>query len=92
MNMSDSISIDIPKDILDFTGLSKDEIKAKSQLFWCFELYSSGKITLSKASQLSDLKIDKFLYEFSSRHFIHIGGPQSIEEADEDLDTINELI
>ncbi|MHA2364847.1 MAG: UPF0175 family protein [Candidatus Hodarchaeales archaeon] len=90
--MSDSISVDLPKDILDFSGLSKDEIVAKSQLFWYFELYSTGKITLSKASQLSGLNIDKFLEEFQSRRFRHIGGPQTIEEANEDLNTIDDII
>lgn len=90
--MSDSISIDISSDILEFTDLSKDEIVAKSRLFWCFELYSSGKITLSKASQLSGLKIDEFVKEFRSRRLKHIGGPQTIDEANEDLKTVKDII
>ena len=48
------------------------------------EIYSEGKITLSKAANLLNMKIDEFLSEFHKRHLKHVGGPGTIEEAQED--------
>ena len=56
------------------------------------EIYSEGKITLSKAANLLDMKIDDFLLEFHKRHLKHIGGPGSIKEAQEDFDNAQKLI
>ncbi|MHA1292525.1 MAG: hypothetical protein ACTSQJ_07655 [Promethearchaeota archaeon] len=55
------------------------------------ELYSEGKITLSKAAELVHMKVDEFHSEYKKRHLIHIGGPKTIKEAQKDYDTIQGL-
>jgi hypothetical protein len=37
------------------------------------------------------MKVDEFLAEFYKRHLRHIGGPESIEEAEKDLDVVQKL-
>jgi len=49
-------------------------------LIWVLELYSEGKITLSKAANLVLMKVDKFLSEFQKRHLKHVGGPANIKD------------
>ncbi|MFO8020624.1 MAG: hypothetical protein R6U96_18520 [Promethearchaeia archaeon] len=47
--MKEKINIELPQDLLELTGLSFKRLEEKSLLIWVFELYSKGKITLSKA-------------------------------------------
>lgn len=84
--MVEKIIIKLPADLLEITGLSTENLEEKSLLIWVLEIYSEGKITLSKAANLLNMKIDEFLSEFHKRHFKHIGGPESIKEAQEDLE------
>ena len=90
--MSDNISIKLPKDLEELSGLNRDQIEKKSQLIWVLELYSSGSISLSKASQLSGLKVDDFLKEFYSRHLKHVGGPDNVDEANCELNELNKAL
>ncbi|MGV9172470.1 MAG: UPF0175 family protein [Promethearchaeia archaeon] len=89
--MKEKINIELPQDLLELTGLSFKRLEEKSLLIWVFELYSEGKITLSKAANLAEMKIDQFLSEFHKRHFKHIGGPESVEEVQKDFETIQNL-
>jgi predicted HTH domain antitoxin len=90
--MSDNISIKLPKDLEELSGLNRDQIEKKSQLIWVLELYSSGSISLSKASQLSGLMVDDFLKEFYSRHLKHVGGPETVDEANRELNELNKAL
>ncbi|MHA1257568.1 MAG: UPF0175 family protein [Promethearchaeota archaeon] len=89
--MVEKIIIKLPADLLELTGLSSENLEEKSLLIWVLELYSEGKITLSKASNLLNIKIDNFLSEFYKRHLKHVGGPKSIREAQDEVNVAKEL-
>ena len=90
--MVEKIIIKLPADLLELTGLSSENLEEKSLLIWVLEIYAEGKITLSKAANLLNIKVDEFLSEFHRRHLKHIGGPESVKEAQNELDTVQNLI
>ncbi|TFF89399.1 MAG: hypothetical protein EU549_00750 [Promethearchaeota archaeon] len=90
--MVEKITIKLPADLLELTGLSSKNIEEKSLLIWILEIYSEGRITLSKAANLLNMKIDEFLSEFHKRHLKHVGGPESAKEAQEEYDIIQKSI
>ncbi len=89
--MVEKITIKLPADLLELTGLSSKNLEEKSLLIWVLDIYTEGKITLSKAANLLNMKVDKFLSEFHKRHFKHIGGPESVEEAQKEYDLVQKL-
>jgi len=89
--MVEKITIKLPADLLELTGLSTKNLEEKSLLIWILEVYVEGKITLSKAANLLNMKVDEFLIEFHKRHLRHVGGPESIKEAQEDFDVVQKL-
>ncbi|MBN1799906.1 MAG: UPF0175 family protein [Candidatus Lokiarchaeota archaeon] len=89
--MTQKINIKLPHDLLELTGLTSKRLEEKSLLIWILELYSEGKITLSKAANLVNMKVDDFLLEFRKRHLKHMGGPETVEELKDDFNTIQEL-
>ncbi len=89
--MVEKITIKLPADLLELTGLSSKNLEEKSLLIWVLDIYTEGKITLSKAANLLNMKVDKFLTEFHRRHFKHIGGPESVEEAQKEYDLVQKL-
>ncbi|MHA1490880.1 MAG: UPF0175 family protein [Promethearchaeota archaeon] len=90
--MVEKITIKLPADLLKLTGLSFENREEKSFLIWVLEIYTEGKITLSKAANLLNMKVDEFLSEFHKRHLRHIGGPESVKEAQKELDVVQNLI
>ena len=89
--MIEKITIKLPADLLELTGLSTKNLEEKSLLIWVLDIYAEGKITLSKAANLLNMKVDKFLSEFHKRHLKHIGGPESVEEAQKEYDLVQKL-
>lgn len=89
--MAEKIIIKLPIDLLELTGLSSESLEEKSLLIWILEIFAEGKVTLSKAANLLNMKVDEFLEEFYKRHLRHIGGPESVEEAQKDLDVVQKL-
>ena len=89
--MVEKIIIKLPVDLLELTGLSSENLEEKSLLIWILEIYAEGKITLSKVANLLKMNVDEFLSEFHKRHLKHIGGPESIKEAQEDFDVVQKL-
>ena len=89
--MVEKITIKLPADLLELTGLSSKNLEEKSLLIWVLDIYAEGKITLSKAANLLNMKVDKFLSEFHKRHLKHIGGPESVEEAQKEYDLVQKL-
>ncbi len=90
--MTEKINIKLPVDLLELTGLSFERLEERSLLIWVLELYSEGKITISKAANLVKMSVDKFLSEFQKRHLKHVGGPETVQEAQKDFDSIQGLI
>ena len=86
--MTEKINIKLPVDLLELTGLRFERVEEKSLLIWVLELYSEGKITLSKAANLVQMKVDEFLSEFQKRHLKRVGGPETVQEVQKDFDTI----
>ena len=89
--MVEKITIKLPADLLELTGLSTKNLEKKSLLIWVLDIYAEGKITLSKATNLLNMKVDKFLSEFHKRHLKHFGGPESVEEAQKEYDLVQKL-
>ena len=89
--MVEKITIKLPADLLELTGLSTKNLEEKSLLIWVLDIYAEGKITLSKAANLLNMKVDRFLSEFYKRHLKHIGGPESVEEAQKEYDLVQKL-
>lgn len=69
-----------------------EDLMEKNLLIWALELYSAGKITLSKAAHLVNMKIDEFLEEFKKRHLLHEGGPSSVNNAQDEFEIIQKTI
>ena len=90
--MVEKITIKLPADLLELTGLSSENLEEKSLLIWILEIYAEGKITLSKAANLLNMKVDEFLTEFHKRHLRHIEGPESVKEAQKEFDIAQKLI
>ena len=38
------------------------------------------------------MKVDEFLSEFQKRHLKHMGGPETVQDAQKDFDAIQDLI
>ncbi len=89
--MVEKVTIKLPADLLKLTGLSSKNLEEKSLLIWILEIYAEGKITLSKAANLLNMKVDEFLSEFHKRHLRHIGGPESLNEAQNEFDIVQNL-
>ena len=89
--MVEKITIKLPAELLELTGLTSKNLEEKSLLIWILDLYADGKISLSKAANLLDMKVDDFLVEFYKRQLKHIGGPESVEEAQKEYDLIQKL-
>ena len=89
--MVEKITIKLPAELLELTGLSSKNLEEKSLLIWILDIYTEGKITLSKAANLLDMKVDDFLLEFYKRHFKHIGEPESVEEAQKEYGLVQKL-
>mgnify|MGYP001030298886 CR=1 FL=1 len=89
--MVEKITIKLPSELLDLTGLSSKNLEEKSLLIWILDLYADGKISLSKAANLLDMKVDAFLAEFYKRHLKHVGGSESVEEAQKEFDLAQKL-
>ena len=90
--MTEKINIKLPIDLLELTSLSFERLEERSLLIWVLELYSEGKITVSRAANLVKLSVDNFLSEFQKRHLKHVGGPETVQEAQKDFDAIQGLI
>jgi predicted HTH domain antitoxin len=58
--MLKKITIKLPADLLELTGLNSKNLEEKSLLIWILEIYAEGKITLSKAANLLNMKVDAF--------------------------------
>ncbi len=89
--MVEKITIKLPAELLELTGLTSKNLEDKSLLIWILDIYAEGKITLSKAANLLDMKVNNFLTEFYKRHLKHMGGPESVEEAQKEYDLIQKL-
>jgi len=89
--MVEKITIKLPADLLELTGLNSKNLEEKSLLIWILEIYAEGKISLSKAANLLNMKVDEFLSEFHKRHLRHIGGPESVEEAQKEYDLVQKI-
>ena len=89
--MVEKITIKLPVELLELTGLSSKNLEEKSLLIWILDLYAEGKVSLSKAANLMNMKVDEFSAEFYKRHLKHSGGPKSVEEAQNEFDLVDKL-
>ncbi len=90
--MAEKIIVKLPMDILELSGLNSVNLEEKSVLIWVIELYSEGKVSLSRAAKLVGMNNDEFIKEFQRRKLKRIGGPESIEEAEEELKNLSNAL
>ncbi|MFV2016319.1 MAG: UPF0175 family protein [Candidatus Heimdallarchaeota archaeon] len=83
--MSDTIKVKIPKELLNLIGMDLDSIDRKNLEILILGLYAEGKLTLSKAASMLEMKIDSFLEKFRTLHYKRIGAPLDVTEAEDDL-------
>lgn len=83
--MTEEISIKISRQLLELSGLSKEDLEHQNHFLILFELYQQGKVSVSKSAELAGMKVDKFLAEFRKRRLLRSGGPSSIKEAEEEF-------
>jgi len=90
--MTEEISIKISRQLLELSGLSKEDLEHQNHLLILFELYQQGKISMSKSAELASMKVDKFLEEFRKRRLLRSGGPSSPKEAEEEFQATKNLL
>ena len=90
--MTEEISIKVSRQLLELSGLSKEDLELQNNLLILFELYQQGKVSVSKSAELAGMKVDKFLEEFRKRRLLRSGGPSSPEEAEKEFKTAKNLL
>ena len=83
--MFEDIEVKIARELVELSGMSKNELEAQNNLLLIFELLQQGKVTLSRASELAGMKVDQFMNEFRKRRLVRLGGPESAKEAEQEL-------
>ena len=77
---------------MELYGLSREDLESQNHLLLLFELYQQGKVSLSKAAQLAEMKADTFLEEFRQQRLLRHGGPSSRSEAEQELQATKTLL
>jgi predicted HTH domain antitoxin len=90
--MTEEISIKVSRQLLELSGLSKEDLEHQNHLLILFELYQQGKISISKSAELAGMKVDKFLEEFRKRRLLRSGGPTSSKEAEKEFQSAKNLL
>lgn len=90
--MTEEVTIKISRLLLELSGLSKEDLESQNNILLLFELYQQGKVSLSKAAQIAEMKVDKFLEEFRHRRLLRYGGPTSRSEAEQELQATKKLL
>lgn len=85
------MNIKVPKELVELTDLSMLALEKQNVLLLVFELYFQGKISLSRAAELVNLKVDVFIGEYRKRRLLRRGGPQTSTEAENELSTVTEF-
>ncbi len=81
--MQNTLSVEIPRDIVDSAGMDVSQLKIELALY----LYAQGRIPLGKARELADMPYFEFRHLLASRHIApHYG----IQDLNEDLDVLAE--
>ena len=82
--MSDSVTFELPKSILDSARLTVPELKVELAVL----LYEQRRLSIGKARELAGMTLWQFRQLLGSRQ---IGPHYGIEEYREDLETLREL-
>ncbi len=82
--MIDTVSIEIPRDVLSSAHLTPEEVKIELAL----HLYAQGKLSQGKARELAGLSLWEFRQYMAIRH---IPVQYSIDDFNDDLATLREL-
>ena len=83
--MTEKVEIRLPQEFLKLSGLTMKELESRSLLVLVIDLLQEGKISLSKAAELTGMTVDQFKQELRAREVLQRGGPQSKEEAEKDF-------
>ncbi len=83
--MTEDVQAQISVEIMELTGLTHEELESRTNLLLICELYHDGKVSLSKAARLANMKIDEYLEAFGSRHFKRKPGVENADNAEFEL-------
>ena len=82
--MSDVVSLELPRSVLDSARLTADELKVELAVL----LYAQGRLSVGKARELAGMGLWQFRQLLASRQ---IGPHYGVEEYQEDLDALREI-
>lgn len=83
--MSDIVTIEVSRDILDSARLTAPDVKLELAL----SLYAQGRLSIGKARELADVSLWEFRQILTSRH---IAAHYDEDDLAEDNATISEII
>lgn len=83
--MSDTIKVEIPRELADLLGSDEGTIEKRNLESLILSFYAEGKLTLSKASNLLEIKVDELQEKFRNLHYKRKGFPSDINEAEQDF-------
>lgn len=82
--MSDSVFLEVPKDVLDSARLTAPELMLELSL----ALYASGRLSIGKARELTGMTLWEFRQVASSRR---VPAHYDLEDFQDDLAVVKEL-
>ncbi len=82
--MSSTVPIEIPREILNITHMTPEELKRELAVY----LFQQGKLSFGKAREMTDMSAWDFQFMLGSRN---ISVHYDVEDYEEDRETLKEL-
>jgi predicted HTH domain antitoxin len=83
-----TVTVEIPKELVQAAGLDPDNLSAETARLLALELYREDRVSLGRGSQLCQMPVEQFM-EFAAQHNVslHYGSV----ELEEDRRTLERL-
>ena len=85
------IDVSLPDEFLKYFDDSPEKLQKINRIILAIDLYLEQKVSIGKAAELSGLPFDKFHEELSQRKIKRLGGPISVNEAENELRVASSL-
>ncbi len=79
------IDVSLPDEFLKYFDDSPEKLQKINRIILAIDLYLEQKVSIGKAAELSGLPFDEFHEELSQRKIKRLGGPLSVNEAENEL-------
>jgi len=87
-----TFDISLPDEFLEYFKGSLEELQKVNRVILAIELYLAGEVSIGRGAELSNLSFNAFHEELSRRKVLRRGGPSSIEEMEEELQSAREFL